>query len=98
MSENNVNNTYNVNNKKSTYFKDSQKRYGEKCVKYTVKYTLNENRISGIVVDAIAIILGLFALPKNDLGQIILAVIFAILSGPIGAKYFKYAAKKISLM
>ena len=53
MSENNVNNTDNVNNKKSTYFKDSQKRYGEKCVKYTVKYTLNEGDISAIVVDAI---------------------------------------------
>ena len=54
MSENNVNNTDNVNNKKSTYFKDSQKRYGEKCVKYTVKYTLNENEVSAIVVNAIA--------------------------------------------
>ena len=53
MSENNVNNTDNVNNKKSTYFKDSQKRYGDKCVKYTVKYTLNESDISSVVVDAI---------------------------------------------
>lgn len=53
MSENNVNNTDNVNNKKSTYFADSQKRYGEKCVKYTVKYTLNESDISAVVVDAI---------------------------------------------
>ena len=53
MSENNVNNTDNVNNKKSTYFADSQKRYGEKCVKYTVKYTLNESEVSAIVVDAI---------------------------------------------
>ena len=33
MSENNANNTENVNNKKSTYVADSQKRYGEKCVK-----------------------------------------------------------------
>ena len=53
MSENNANNTDNANNKKSTYFKDSQKRYGDKCVKYTVKYTLNENEVSAIVVDAI---------------------------------------------
>ena len=53
MSENNVNNTDNVNNKKSTYFKDSQKRYGDKCVKYTVKYTLNESEVSSVVVDAI---------------------------------------------
>ena len=53
MSDNKENSVENVNNKKSTYFKDSQKRYGEKCVKYTVKYTLNENRISGVVVDAI---------------------------------------------
>ena len=53
MSDNIENSVENENNKKSTYFKDSQKRYGEKCVKYTVKYTLNENRISTIVVDAI---------------------------------------------
>lgn len=53
MSDNNVNSIENGNNKKSTYFKDSQKRYGEKCVKYTVKYTLNESDISAVVVDAI---------------------------------------------
>ena len=53
MSENNVNNTDNVNNKKSTYFADSQKRYGEKCGKYTVKYTLNESDVSAVVIDAI---------------------------------------------
>ena len=53
LSESNVNNTDNVNNKKSTYFADSQKRYGEKCVKYTIKYTLNESDISAVVVDAI---------------------------------------------
>ena len=54
MSDNKENSTENGNNKKSTYFKDSQKRYGEKCVKYIVKYTLNENIISGVVMDAIA--------------------------------------------
>ena len=53
MSDNIENSMENVNNKKSTYFKDSQKRYGEKCVKYTVKYTLNESELSAIVVDAI---------------------------------------------
>lgn len=53
MSDNNANSTDNGNNKKSTYFKDSQKRYGDKCVKYTVKYTLNESEVSAIVVDAI---------------------------------------------
>ena len=53
MSANNVNNTDNLNNKKSTYFADSQKRYSEKCVKYTVKYTLNESEVSAVVVDAI---------------------------------------------
>ena len=53
MSDNKKNSIENVNNKKSTYFKDSQKRYGEKCVKYTVKYTLNESEVSTIVVDAI---------------------------------------------
>ena len=54
MSDNKENNVENGNNKKSTYFKDSQKRYGEKCVKYTVKYTLNESEVSAIVMDAIA--------------------------------------------
>ena len=54
MSDNIENSVENGNNKKSTYFKDSQKRYGEKCVKYTVKYTLNESRISDVVVDVIA--------------------------------------------
>ena len=54
MSDNIENSIENGNNKKSTYFKDSQKRYGEKCVKYTVKYTLNESDISAVVVDAIA--------------------------------------------
>ena len=53
MSDNKENSAENGNNKKSTYFKDSQKRYGEKCVKYTVKYTLNESDISAVVVDAI---------------------------------------------
>ena len=53
MSDNKENSVENGNNKKSTYFKDSQKRYGEKCVKYTVKYTLNESKVSTIVVDAI---------------------------------------------
>ena len=53
MSDNNDNSVENGNNKKSTYFKDSQKRYGEKCVKYTVKYTLNESDISSVVMDAI---------------------------------------------
>ena len=53
MSDNKENSIENVNNKKSTYFKDSQKRYGEKCVKYTVKYTLNESEVSAIVMDAI---------------------------------------------
>ena len=54
MSDNIESSVENGNNKKSTYFKDSQKRYGEKCVKYTIKYTLNESEVSAIVVDAIA--------------------------------------------
>lgn len=53
MSDNIENSAENGNNKKSTYFAESQKRYGEKCVKYTVKYTLNESEVSAIVVDAI---------------------------------------------
>ena len=53
MSDNKDNSVENGNNKKNTYFKDSQKRYGEKCIKYTVKYTLNESEVSAIVMDVI---------------------------------------------
>ena len=53
MSDNNINRVEDIDKKKSTYFAESQKRYGEKCVKYTVKYTLNERDVSAIVVDAI---------------------------------------------
>ena len=38
---------------KSTYFAESQKRYNDKCVKFTIKYTLNECQISEIVKTAI---------------------------------------------
>ena len=54
MSDNKENSVENVNNKKSTYFKDSQKRYGEKCKKYTVKFTLNESEKSEQIEKAIA--------------------------------------------
>ena len=54
MSDNNINRVEDIDKKKSTYFAESQKRYGEKCVKYTVKYTLNESEVSAIVMDAIA--------------------------------------------
>ena len=53
MSDNNINRVEDIDKKKSTYFAESQKRYGEKCVKYTVKYTLNESDVSAIVIDAI---------------------------------------------
>lgn len=42
MSDNKENCVENIDKKKSTYFAESQKRYGEKCKKYTVKFTLNE--------------------------------------------------------
>ena len=29
-------------NKKKTYYKESQKTYNDKCVKFAIKYTLNE--------------------------------------------------------
>ena len=53
MSDNKENSVENGNNKKSTYFAESQKRYGQKCVKYTVKYTPNEYDISAVLVDVI---------------------------------------------
>lgn len=55
MSENNSNCMDNINNKKSTYFAESQKRYGEKCKKYTVKFTLNEIEKSEQIEKAIAV-------------------------------------------
>lgn len=51
-----------------------------------------------IVVLAIAIVFGIFILPKNDSGQLLFTGIFVIIAAPIGAKYFKYAEKKIQMM
>ena len=53
MSDNKENSVENGNNKKSTYFAESQKRYAQKCVKYTVKYTPNEDDVSAVLVDVI---------------------------------------------
>lgn len=51
-----------------------------------------------MAVIAICILLGIFVLPKNQTGELIFVVIFGIISAPIGAKYFKYAERKIPLM
>ena len=40
--------------KKSTYYAESQKKYGEKCKKYTVKYTLQELEIVREIEKAIS--------------------------------------------
>ena len=48
--------------------------------------------------DGLAVVLAIFLLPKNTVGQILFTVIFGIIAAPIGAGYFKYAEKKISLM
>lgn len=54
MSDNKENLQENKHNKKSTYYPASQKKYGEKCLKYTVKYTLNESEIAEIVCHVIS--------------------------------------------
>jgi len=41
---------------------------------------------------------GILLLPKNKLGLIILALVFAVISAPIGSFYWKYAIKKIDRM
>lgn len=53
MSDNNINCVEDIDKKKSTYFAESQKRYGEKCKKYTVKFTLNESEKSEQIEKAI---------------------------------------------
>ena len=52
----------------------------------------------GMAIIAVSIVLGVFVLPKNQTGEIIFIAIFAALSAPIGAKYFKYAERKIPLL
>lgn len=51
-----------------------------------------------MAIIAVSIVLAFFILPKNQFGQLIFTFIFAIISAPIGAQYFKYAEKRISLM
>lgn len=62
----------------------------------------NLNTLAGfllnIVIISILIVLVIFVLPKNQFGQLILTFVFVIISAPVGAKYFKYAEKRISLM
>ena len=53
MSDNNSNCVNNIDKKKSTYFAESQKKYGEKCKKYTVKFTPNETEKSEQIEKAI---------------------------------------------
>lgn len=62
----------------------------------------NLNTLAGvllnIVIISILVVLVIFVLPKNQIGQLILTFVFVIISAPVGAKYFKYAEKRISLM
>lgn len=53
MSDNNINCVEDIDKKKSTYFAESQKRYGAKCVNIAVKYTPNESDVSCIFLDAV---------------------------------------------
>ncbi len=46
----------------------------------------------------LVIVLVVFALPKKPLSLVILSAIYVIISAPIGAGYFKYAAKRLKDM
>lgn len=54
MSDNKENLQEKEHNKKSTYYAESQKTYNDKCLKYTIKFTLNESEVAEIVSRAIA--------------------------------------------
>ena len=62
----------------------------------------NLNTLAGMLLDfiviAIMIALGFFILPKNQLGLVILAVLFVIIAAPLGSLYLKYAQKRIPQM
>lgn len=47
---------------------------------------------------ALFCVLALLLLPKNSIGIVILIIIFTIIAAPIGALYFRYAEKRITLM
>lgn len=62
----------------------------------------NLNTLAGMLLDffviAVMIALGFFILPKNQLGLVILTVLFVIIAAPLGSQYFKYAQKRIPQM
>lgn len=49
-------------------------------------------------VAALVVVLGIFLLPKNQVGTLILAAFFGIIAAVLGAAYFRYAEKRISTM
>lgn len=51
-----------------------------------------------MIMIAIVVLLSVFALPKNMTGVLIIGIIFAAISAPVGAAYFKYAKRRISQM
>ena len=62
----------------------------------------NLNTLAGMLLDffviAVMFALGFFILPKNQLGLVILTVLFVIIAAPLGSQYFKYAQKRIPQM
>lgn len=49
-----------------------------------------------MTVTAIFVVLGVFVLPANNIGYLILCGIFLLIAAPLGTLYFKYASKRIS--
>lgn len=67
-----------------------------------VAFKQNLNTLAGVLFNVIfiAILIGLafFIVPKNQFGQIIITLVFVIISAPLGVQYFNYAKKRIPLM
>lgn len=68
----------------------------------TAAFKQNMNSLISVffsmIVTVIAVILGLFVLPKNTAGLIIFTSIFTVIAAPTGAFYFKYSVRKIAKM
>ena len=66
------------------------------CVKQNMN-TMIAMLISMLIVGIVAV-LGIFVIPRESVGILILSAVFLIPCAPIGSGYFKYAPKKIKRM
>ena len=66
------------------------------CVKQNMN-TMIAMLISILIIGIVAV-LGIFVIPRESVGILILSAVFLIPCAPIGSGYFKYAPKKIKRM